>query len=739
MLKKLFFLLIPLVTPAVLGAVTLRVDRSDDTASATACTDDISDCSLRGAIIKANQTSGQDTILLPAGSFYLTVNGGGEDTQGDLDITDSVVLQGMGSGLTIVDGNSGTFLDRIIQTHNTISVGIYDLTLRNAKTSSNGGAIYNKEGVTLTLRQVVLSGNKGTHGGAIRNEGTLNIEKSTFSENQATSGVGGCLYNAKGTTTILDSSFYDNRSSSSGGCLYNENSFTVLITNSALRGNTGSSGGGIRSSGTTSIINSVISNNTALTGQGGGIYQSSGLATIRNSILSGNVSSGNGPNCYGGITTNGNNIFSNVTGCTISPSSSDSVQDPKLGVFVSSDVPGRSYFPLLVNSPAINNGNSSFCPKEDQLGHSRVSTCDIGSIEYGVCGDGVVFTDSEQCDDGNTSSGDGCSSTCENETFPECGDGLLQGGEECDDGNAINGDGCSSLCTITACGNGSLSEGEECDDGNIIDGDGCSSECLTEVTPACGDGILQEGETCDDGNQDNDDGCDSNCVQEGGNGSLDDSEECDDGNQISGDGCGSNFTETSCGNAIVTTGEECDDGNLLDGDGCSANCLSENGVAVGNNILEFGEACDDGNQIDGDGCSSVGANEQIPRCGDDILQVGEFCDDGNDNSGDGCSAQCYNESEESCGDGILQLGEECDDSNQNDGDGCNITCQLIALEPVLETNNGSLRGSGGCSCQISQSDNAGKSDDRGLLTLFCLFFLVYFLLQALKQQVNRHR
>ncbi len=32
--------------------------------------------------------------------------------------------------------------------------------------------------------------------------------------------------------------------------------------------------------------------------------------------------------------------------------------------------------------------------------------------------------------------------------FASCGDGLLDGGEQCDDGNTVSGDGCSGTCTI---------------------------------------------------------------------------------------------------------------------------------------------------------------------------------------------------------------------------------------------------------------------------------------------------
>ena len=63
-----------------------------------------------------------------------------------------------------------------------------------------------------------------------------------------------------------------------------------------------------------------------------------------------------------------------------------------------------------------------------------------------ICGDGVVILP-EECDDGNTTDGDGCSSTCRVEPAqPICGDGTRTPPEQCDDGNTTSGDGCSSTC-----------------------------------------------------------------------------------------------------------------------------------------------------------------------------------------------------------------------------------------------------------------------------------------------------
>lgn len=124
------------------------------------------------------------------------------------------------------------------------------------------------------------------------------------------------------------------------------------------------------------------------------------------------------------------------------------------------------------------------------------------------CGDGTVDND-EECDDGNNTSGDGCSAACTNEGTPaaECGDGTVDEGEECDDGNNMNGDGCSTTCIIDdapteECGDETVDTGEECDDGNNMSGDGCSATCSNET--------VENAEICDD-EEDNDGDDDIDC------------------------------------------------------------------------------------------------------------------------------------------------------------------------------------------------------------------------------------
>ena len=72
----------------------------------------------------------------------------------------------------------------------------------------------------------------------------------------------------------------------------------------------------------------------------------------------------------------------------------------------------------------------------------------------------------------------------------DCGNGVVDPGEQCDDGNSVAGDGCSPTCRLEVCGNRILDPGEQCDDGNTVAGDGCSPTCRLEVCK-----IMRSGQT----------------------------------------------------------------------------------------------------------------------------------------------------------------------------------------------------------------------------------------------------
>ncbi len=277
------------------------------------------------------------------------------------------------------------------------------------------------------------------------------------------------------------------------------------------------------------------------------------------------------------------------------------------------------------------------------------------------CGDRII-NGSEECDNGSNLNG---YSSCErNCRLARCGDGIANGnvGEECDDGNSVSGDGCDTNCKRTRCGNGVVTAGEQCDDGNYLNGDGCEYNCTLS---RCGNGIVAGTEQCDDGNSIDGDRCDSNCTASRcGNGLRAPNEQCDDGNTVNGDGCDTNCTFSRCGNAVRGGSEQCDDGNRVNGDGCDNDCTFS---ICGNGVVAGTEQCDDGNSINGDGCDT----NCRKSCGNGVVDPGETCDDGNGADGDGCDTNCR---PTGCGNGTTALAEQCDDGNVTSGDGCDSSC-----------------------------------------------------------------
>src|SRR5580765_323359 len=122
---------------------TLNVNRTDDTAAASACVGGVSDCSLRGAIINANADVSATPIVInlqPATTYNLTLTNATQENAaltGDLDITTtlhSVTIVG-GGPTTIINASgltSGSMRDRAFQiTGATVNVTFQDLKIEN--------------------------------------------------------------------------------------------------------------------------------------------------------------------------------------------------------------------------------------------------------------------------------------------------------------------------------------------------------------------------------------------------------------------------------------------------------------------------------------------------------------------------------------------------------------------------------------------------------------------------------
>lgn len=374
-----------------------------------------------------------------------------------------------------------------------------------------------------------------------------------------------------------------------------------------------------------------------------------------------------------------------------------------------------------------------------------------------------------------------------------CGDGVVDQTEACDDGNATEGDGCDTNCTLSGCGNGITDLLEACDDGNTDNGDGCDNNCMQTF---CGNGIKTEDEQCDDGNQVNGDGCDLNCTMSGcGNGVMSGTEACDDGNAVEGDGCDSNCTISACGNGIMGGGESCDDSNTDNADGCSASCNLETAEIEPN---EDGSISTGGSDIDGNDFATENAHTNgaitgsttilaalTPEGDEDVFEIentgtaamrlrfdmwnlasgygigvscgtsidpgltirnaaGDALVENNDRTdNDWCPSLVYgilpgqvlyahvvdyydSEAIDSyaldvvfepvvCGDADVGPGEQCDDGNTANADGCSDTCQIEGAMAEAEPNEDGTPSTGGSG---TEGNDFGSSypDANGAIT-----------------------
>jgi VCBS repeat-containing protein len=271
--------------------------------------------SLREAIIAANNSNGDDIVVLPAGLYQFDVaNQGSDDVarRGDLDIVANLELRGADAATTIIDALG---LDRVFQIHGGTST-FRNLTITGGDTNSKGGGILVEDGASLVLNQVIVSNNSaGNDGGGIFSAGDLELTDVMLVNNSAAGHKGGGLF-AKGDVTNLDRVTIANNAAIEGGGAFFEGGGT-LLNNVTISGNVASDkGGGFSAASHVQLNQSTVAFNIAdrdgggITAEGGG-----GSVTMKNTILALNsTNSGNDLNGKGNIDSQGFNIvFDGVT------------------------------------------------------------------------------------------------------------------------------------------------------------------------------------------------------------------------------------------------------------------------------------------------------------------------------------------------------------------------------------------------------------------------------------------
>jgi CSLREA domain-containing protein len=336
------------VDPGIL-TVTKTADTSDGVCDG--------DCSLREAIIVANATPGMNTIIVPAGTYTLSIAGTGEDAAitGDLDITDDVDLVGAGAATTIIDGGG---IDRVfdITGFTMPAVNISGVTIQNGNVSLSGGfggGVSNGFATLSVVDSTIRNNNAALYGG-VSNVGTMTLSGVTISGNTAT-GVGG------------------------GGGIGNGG--TMALTNTTISGNTASGGSAIVNGPATGIAltNVTISDNNAFGGIGNSaITHVGGTFQILNTIIANNA----GSNCLGlAIVSLGHNLEDANT-CLLTGTGDLPNTNPLLLALHDYGGPTLTHA-LLAGSPAIDAGSNVDCPTTDQRGVVRPqgAACDIGAFE----------------------------------------------------------------------------------------------------------------------------------------------------------------------------------------------------------------------------------------------------------------------------------------------------------------------------------------------------------------------
>ncbi|MBI2388020.1 MAG: DUF4215 domain-containing protein [Deltaproteobacteria bacterium] len=344
-----------------------------------------------------------------------------------------------------------------------------------------------------------------------------------------------------------------------------------------------------------------------------------------------------------------------------------------------------------------------------------------------------------------------------------CGDGVKNGTEECDDANTVSGDGCDG-CKLTcvssdatrdcASTNPCVGKGT-CDDAKhtctagspLADGTACGTGMIckggTCVSPKCGDGIVGTGEQCDFGAGNGaGTGCEIDCKFSC---SATPTDTCSDGNPCNG-------AET-CGDVTVggKAGKKCSAGTPLgEGASCGTDKFCKSGAcasgACGDGIVSGAEQCDfgagngagTGCEIDcrfscsktADTCSDGNACNGTETCQTVTVggKTGQKCGAGTPlGEGATCatgmickSGSCVVPPAVTCGNGTLDSGEECDFGAGNGaGTGCEVTCKFSCSKTADTCSDGNAC-NGVESCQtVTVSGKTGQKCGAGAALSDC--------------------
>ena len=396
-------------------------------------------CSLRDAVQAANERPGLDRIQLK-GIFVLdraspAAEHAVEDdnSSGDLDIRDDLIISGRGEQATQIRGEA--LNDRIFEVQPGARLILEHLTVSGGSTPTYGGALANHGEVL--LKRVTLSDNsakavrdedpssggavanfgglvvlssrlirntaegreRASFGGALYNQGALVVRDSLFEGNVGGNdygGYAGALYNS-GEADISRSSFIDNWTPEFGdaSAILNEKAGVLKVTNSTFSRNNALAAVILNRAPTGEGTPSVELINVSIVDNIGVGVRNGGALRIRNSLIAGILDEMEGYS--NGCWNFGNQYRFEASGLLLGTAPSNCPADRYIDdeetltrlVHPLTAIDDRTYVHALrENSPALDAGVGS-CTRHDQRRQPRpqdgtgdgVAACDLGAYE----------------------------------------------------------------------------------------------------------------------------------------------------------------------------------------------------------------------------------------------------------------------------------------------------------------------------------------------------------------------
>jgi predicted outer membrane repeat protein len=256
---------------------------------------------VSGSDISSNSAAavGLDEALVGAGAIS---NNAELDTIGTIAVSRSRISDnragGGRAGATITNDGAGT-------------VTVDDTTFTKNQATGDGGAIFNSAG-DVTVTGSTFSENAANDGGAIYSgvkEGRLTVSGSTFSLNTATGRGGAIMGGGAGSVMVSGSAFSKNSADGWGGAILNDDKGSAAVDSSSFSENSGLNGGGLANDGTglVTVENSTFAKNAALaasvlsSGEGGGLHSNS----VGDVVVTGGAFTENTARSGGGLSNEG--------------------------------------------------------------------------------------------------------------------------------------------------------------------------------------------------------------------------------------------------------------------------------------------------------------------------------------------------------------------------------------------------------------------------------------------------